>query len=64
MSSNQLAFLQWPTYDQCITGTKHLSLHLLNRAFFIHVCAKDNVAIPWYAVKYSTCNEMKVAGDV
>ena len=53
MSSNQLAFLQWPTYDQCITGTKHLSLHLLNRAF----CAKDNVATPWYAVKYCMCNE-------
>ena len=60
MSSNQLAFLQWPTYDQCITGTKHLSLHLLNRAF----CAKDNVATPWYAVKYCMCNEMKGAGDV
>ena len=60
MSSNQLAFLQWPTYDQCITGTKHLSLHLLNRAF----CAKDNVATPWYAVKYCTCNEISVAGVV
>ena len=57
MSSSQLAFLQWPTYNQCITGTKHLSLHLLNRA-------KDNVAIPWYAVKYCRCNKMKVAGDV
>ena len=60
MSSKHLAFLQWPTYDQCITGTKHLSLHLLNRAF----CAKDNVATPWYDVKYCTCNEIKVAGDI
>ena len=60
MSSNQLDFLQWPTYDQCTTGTKLLSLYLPNRAF----CAKDNVATPWYAVKYCTCSEMKVAGDV
>ena len=51
-------------YDKYITGTTHLSLHPLNRAFFIHVCAKDNVATPWYAVKYSMCNKMKVAGDV
>ena len=41
-----------------------MSLHLHNRAFFIFVCAKDNVAAPWYAVRYSTCNEMKFAGDV
>ena len=60
MSSNQLAFLQRPTYDQCITGTKHMSLHLLYRAF----CAKDNVATPWYAVKYCMCNEIRVAGVV
>ena len=46
-----------------ITGTTHLSLHVLNRAFFILVCAKNNVVTPWYAVKYSMCNEMKVAGD-
>ena len=51
MSSNQLAFLQWATYDQCITGTTHLSFRFLNRAFSIHACAKDNVATPWYAVK-------------
>ena len=54
----------WFENDDVITGTTHLSLHFLNRAFFIHFCATDRAATSWYAVKYSMCNEIKVAGNV